>query len=54
VIAPFGVLGSLSGFWVQLTSGAVGLITGTTTSDPITHTIVGEATFLDCASACAG
>ena len=52
VIAPFGVLGSLSGFFVQLTSGEVGLITGTTTPDPITHTIVGETTFLDCASAC--
>lgn len=53
VIAPFGDLGSLTGLYVQLTSGDVGLITGGTSTNSPDYFIVGETTALDCASACA-
>jgi hypothetical protein len=52
VIAPFGDLGSLTGFYVQLTSGDAGLITGGTSSDTPNYTVTSETTFLDCTSAC--
>jgi hypothetical protein len=52
IIAPFGNLGSLTGLYVTLTSGDVGLITGGTSTNSPDYFIVGETTSLDCASAC--